>query len=166
MGTSRSGYIQRRIIKVCEDIKVQYDGSVRDTSGKIYQMSYGDTGMDPVMTVKVKGEQQTCDISRMMARLNLQYEMKQETGLERKKINIKPMKTKTMSRKDLLKEISSVTGRKQIYKGWSINDLRQRLDCLRDELIEELQKSTGRRRIYKDWSINDLNQRLYSLSEE
>jgi DNA-directed RNA polymerase beta' subunit len=74
MGTSRSGYIQRRIVKLTEDIKVQYDGSVRDTTGKIYQMAYGENNWDPVNTVKVGKEQEVCDITRMVARLNMKHE--------------------------------------------------------------------------------------------
>lgn len=75
MGTAKSGYIQRRIIKVCEDISIKYDGSVRDTTGKIYQMAYGDNGLDPCATVKVGDKQQACDISRIVDRLNLQFEI-------------------------------------------------------------------------------------------
>ena len=34
MGTATSGYMQRRIVKLTEDMKVQYDGTVRDVTGK------------------------------------------------------------------------------------------------------------------------------------
>jgi DNA-directed RNA polymerase beta' subunit len=74
MGTATSGYMQRRIIKLTEDIKVQYDGTVRDIPGNIFQLSYGDYGLDPTTTVKVNDDQQPCDISRMVTRLNMNYE--------------------------------------------------------------------------------------------
>ena len=74
MGTATSGYMQRRIIKLTEDIKVQYDGTVRDIPGNIFQLSYGDYGLDPTTTVKVNDEQQPCDISRIVTRLNMNYE--------------------------------------------------------------------------------------------
>jgi DNA-directed RNA polymerase II subunit RPB1 len=45
--TSQTGYIQRRIIKGCEDLKVEYDMSVRNNKGKITQYSYGDDNIDP-----------------------------------------------------------------------------------------------------------------------
>ena len=70
MGTATSGYMQRRIVKLTEDIICQYDGTVRDTSGKIYQMSYGDDGFDPTMTTRVKGEQEVCNVGRLVNRLN------------------------------------------------------------------------------------------------
>ena len=78
MGTATSGYMQRRIIKLTEDMKIQHDGTVRDIPGKIYQLSYGDCGFDPTCTVKVKGEQEVCDISRMVARLNMKHELSLE----------------------------------------------------------------------------------------
>ena len=74
MGTATSGYMQRRIVKLTEDIKVQYDGTVRDVTGKIYQLAYGDNGLDPCKTVKVNGKQQVCDITRMVNRLNSNFE--------------------------------------------------------------------------------------------
>jgi len=75
MGTATSGYMQRRIVKLTEDIKTQYDGSVRDAIGKTYQLSYGGDGMDPVNTVKVDGQHEVCDVSRMVARLNMKHEL-------------------------------------------------------------------------------------------
>ena len=78
MGTATSGYMQRRIVKLTEDMKIHHDGTVRDTPGKIYQMSYGQLGFDPVCTVKVKNEQEMCDISRMIARLNMNHELKKK----------------------------------------------------------------------------------------
>ena len=74
MGTATSGYMQRRIIKLTEDIKINYDGTVRDVTGNIFQISYGEMGLDPISTTKVKNEQQICDISRLINRLNLKHE--------------------------------------------------------------------------------------------
>jgi len=44
--TSSTGYIQRRLIKGLEDLKVEYDMTVRNSQGKIIQYSYGDDGFD------------------------------------------------------------------------------------------------------------------------
>jgi len=49
--TSQTGYIQRRLIKSLEDLKVEYDMTVRNNKHKIIQFSYGDDGFD---TVKVE----------------------------------------------------------------------------------------------------------------
>jgi len=44
--TSSSGYIQRRLIKGLEDIKVEYDMTVRNSKGKVVQFLYGEDGFD------------------------------------------------------------------------------------------------------------------------
>lgn len=72
-GTATSGYMQRRIIKLTEDIKVQYDGSARDTTGRLYEYMYEGRGYDPSRLVRVNGKPQACDIGRLADRLNLKY---------------------------------------------------------------------------------------------
>lgn len=49
MGTAASGYIQRSIVKINEDLKVEYDGTVRDAKKNIYQYFYGGHGFDVSM---------------------------------------------------------------------------------------------------------------------
>ncbi|KAK4790310.1 hypothetical protein SAY86_017614 [Trapa natans] len=44
--TSRSGYLQRCLIKNLENLKVAYDHSVRDHDGSIVQFYYGEDGVD------------------------------------------------------------------------------------------------------------------------
>ena len=44
--TSQTGYIQRRLIKGLEDLKVEYDMTVRNNMGKIIQFKYGDDSFD------------------------------------------------------------------------------------------------------------------------
>lgn len=44
--TSRSGYLQRCLIKGMEGLKVEYDTSVRDSDGSIVQFLYGEDGLD------------------------------------------------------------------------------------------------------------------------
>jgi len=45
--TSRSGYMQRRLINALEDVKVENDGTVRHSGGQIIQYLYGEDGVDP-----------------------------------------------------------------------------------------------------------------------
>jgi len=75
MGTAKSGYIQRKIVKVCEDIRIQYDQTVRDPMGKIYQFCYGENGYDATKTVRVDNNPVSCDVSRLIDRLNTSYEL-------------------------------------------------------------------------------------------
>jgi DNA-directed RNA polymerase beta' subunit len=51
--TSTTGYIQRRLIKGLEDLKVGYDMTVRNNKDRIVQFAYGDDGVD---TVKVENQ--------------------------------------------------------------------------------------------------------------
>jgi DNA-directed RNA polymerase II subunit RPB1 len=46
--TSETGYIQRKLIKSMEDLFVEHDFSVRNSSGCIIQLIYGEDGMDSI----------------------------------------------------------------------------------------------------------------------
>ena len=76
MNTSTSGYIQRKIVKLTEDIKIQYDGTVRDDTGSIYQFAYGDDNINPKETIKMGACQEPFDVSSLINKLNMKYEKK------------------------------------------------------------------------------------------
>ena len=44
--TSDTGYIQRRMMKTMEDMRVEHDGTVRNNAGTIIQYRYGEDGID------------------------------------------------------------------------------------------------------------------------
>lgn len=48
--TSQSGYMQRRLINALQDLKVEYDSTVRDTRGVIIEFKHGEDGADPSKT--------------------------------------------------------------------------------------------------------------------
>lgn len=52
--TADTGYIQRKIVKLMEDIKVEYDGTVRNANNKIIQCVYGDNGVNTEKQIKQK----------------------------------------------------------------------------------------------------------------
>jgi len=45
--TQQSGYMQRRLINAMEHLRVEYDGTVRNSTGDIIQFKYGEDGVDP-----------------------------------------------------------------------------------------------------------------------
>jgi DNA-directed RNA polymerase subunit A' len=45
--TAQSGYMQRRLINALQDLRVEYDGTVRDDRGMIIQFLYGEDQVDP-----------------------------------------------------------------------------------------------------------------------
>ena len=52
--TSTTGYIQRRLIKGMEDIKINYDMTVRNHRNKVIQFSYGGNHIDTCKVETVK----------------------------------------------------------------------------------------------------------------
>ena len=52
--TATTGYVQRRLIKALEDIRVCYDGTVRTASGTILQLMYGDNGVNQSVQSEIK----------------------------------------------------------------------------------------------------------------
>ena len=52
--TPKSGYLYRRLANAMQDLKVEYDYTVRDASKKIVQFIYGEDGMDVSKSEKGK----------------------------------------------------------------------------------------------------------------
>jgi DNA-directed RNA polymerase subunit A' len=53
--TSQSGYLQRRLINALQDLKVDYDGTIREqTSNMLVQFRYGEDGVDPMKSFRGK----------------------------------------------------------------------------------------------------------------
>ena len=44
--TPKSGYLYRRLANAMQDLKIEYDHTVREASGKIVQFKYGEDGID------------------------------------------------------------------------------------------------------------------------
>jgi DNA-directed RNA polymerase subunit A' len=63
--TAQSGYMQRRLINALQDLRVEYDGTVRDDRGAIIQFSYGEDGVDPARSDKGKA----IDVERLIQRV-------------------------------------------------------------------------------------------------
>jgi DNA-directed RNA polymerase subunit A' len=79
--TSRSGYMQRRMINALEDLKVKYDGSVRNTAGRIIQFCYGEDDIDP--TKSVRGE--AVDVDDIVRNI-LHFEVESKEGAKEIKV--------------------------------------------------------------------------------
>jgi len=44
--TPKSGYLYRRLANAMQDLRAEYDGTIREASGKIIQFKYGEDGVD------------------------------------------------------------------------------------------------------------------------
>jgi DNA-directed RNA polymerase subunit A' len=62
--TRHSGYMERRLVGALQDLKVEYDGTVRDSSKRIVQFKAGEDGLDPS-----KVERRGVDVERIAERI-------------------------------------------------------------------------------------------------
>lgn len=142
MGTSKSGYIQRKIIKVCEDIQVRYDQTVRDFTGKIYQFCYGENGYDPCKTIKLKDQPVPCDINRLVAKLNNSYELgttidrgdKKEPSIKFEIIKEEKERNEKEEKKLLIAAIKQLQPGVAVNRGWTIEELETKLEEIKMEI--------------------------------
>ena len=59
--TPKSGYLYRRLSNAMQDLKVEYDRTVRDVSKRIIQFRYGEDGLDVS-----RSENGTIDVKRIV----------------------------------------------------------------------------------------------------
>jgi len=98
--TSRSGYLQRCLVKHLEELKVCYDHTVRDGEGGVVQFLYGEDGIDPMKAAHLDGSSTT-----------LQYMARNHEALEKRNMAL-PRSTLDLAEADneqikLLEEDSS-----------------------------------------------------------
>jgi len=65
--TSKSGYLQRRLINALSELETQYDGTVRDTGDRIVQFEFGEDGTSPVHVSS--HEEHDIDVERIADRV-------------------------------------------------------------------------------------------------
>jgi len=65
--TQQSGYMQRRLINALEHIRLEYDGTVRNSAGDIIQFSYGEDGVDPAKSDHGKA----VNVSRLIEQIKI-----------------------------------------------------------------------------------------------
>jgi len=65
--TQQSGYMQRRLINALEHIRLEYDGTVRDSAGDIIQFQYGEDGVDPAKS----DHGQAVNVSRLISQIKI-----------------------------------------------------------------------------------------------
>lgn len=72
--TSRSGYLQRCLVKGLEELRVHYDHTVRDADAGVVQFLYGEDGVDPMHSKYLDGKElQMTALARNHAALLHQY---------------------------------------------------------------------------------------------
>lgn len=52
--TADTGYLERKLVKILEDVRVEYDGTVRNANDKVIQFVYGDSGINTEYQIEQK----------------------------------------------------------------------------------------------------------------
>jgi DNA-directed RNA polymerase subunit A' len=78
--TSKSGYLQRRLINALSELEAQYDGTIRDTSDTIVQFEFGEDGTSPVKVSS--GDETGIDVDQIAERV-VEAEFESEAEKER-----------------------------------------------------------------------------------
>lgn len=65
--TQQSGYMQRRLINALEHLRVEYDGTVRDSIGDVIQFHFGEDGVDPAKSDHGKA----VNVSRLVDQISI-----------------------------------------------------------------------------------------------
>ena len=77
VSTQVTGFLSHKLVKSLEDIKIVTDGSVRNTSGNIYQFAYGEDGFNAGMIERVSTKTGSftsfIDLKRVTGRINSKY---------------------------------------------------------------------------------------------
>jgi DNA-directed RNA polymerase subunit A' len=68
--TQQSGYMQRRLINALEHLRIEYDGTVRNSIGDILQFRYGEDGVDPAKSDHGKA----VNVSRLIDQVKIMIE--------------------------------------------------------------------------------------------
>jgi len=112
--TSTTGYIQRRLIKGLEDLKVGYDMTVRNNKERIVQFAYGDDGVDTVRVENQSIPLVTMTLDEIYAHYYVSTNDDKDgilmtvftkTAVTRMKKNVKELETKTKYYTDMMIEM-------------------------------------------------------------
>jgi len=104
--TQQSGYMQRRLINALEHLRIEYDGTVRNSIGDIIQFRYGEDGVDPAKSDHGKA----VNVDRIVEQVRIMVEKGKPAPKEYIKERIEEVKEKLTPllveelKRDLVKE--------------------------------------------------------------
>ncbi|XP_044766924.1 DNA-directed RNA polymerase III subunit RPC1 [Coccinella septempunctata] len=76
--TAETGYMQRRLVKVLEDLVVSYDGTVRNAERDVVQVNYGGDSLDPMY---MEGNGVPTNFERVFNHVKAKYPYRDEEPL-------------------------------------------------------------------------------------
>lgn len=119
--TSRSGYLQRCLVKHLEELKVCYDHTVRNGEGGVVQFLYGEDGLDPTKACFLDGKSSTLEFiarnNQSLTRLNKGL---QGASIDIAKSDVERLEAVSSGKGDLFKAGAFVKARKlRIGSNWT-----------------------------------------------
>lgn len=75
--TAETGYVQRKMVKMLEDLTVAYDGSVRDAYNHVISFDYGGDNFDGAKIIYRDSQPLFMDVDSICNKLNADYEWEQ-----------------------------------------------------------------------------------------
>jgi DNA-directed RNA polymerase II subunit RPB1 len=73
--TANTGYIQRKMIKMLEDLKFDYTNVVSNSKNNVIEFMYGEDNLDVSKMIKTKAGLSFVDISHINSKLNTEIEL-------------------------------------------------------------------------------------------
>jgi DNA-directed RNA polymerase subunit A' len=99
--TQQSGYMQRRLINALEQLRVEYDGTVRNSIGDIIQLDYGEDGVDPAKSDHGKA----VNVDRLIEQVNIM--VKKERAAPKSYIKARLLEVEEQLTSLIFKELKS-----------------------------------------------------------
>jgi DNA-directed RNA polymerase I subunit RPA1 len=111
--TSRSGYLQRCLVKHLEELKVCYDNTVRNGEGGVVQFLYGEDGIDPTKASYLDGSSDSFEfIARNHKSLGRRHKSLPGSTIDIAASDLKRVEAVSENSKDLFQVGSFVKARK------------------------------------------------------
>ncbi|NBO22656.1 hypothetical protein EBU94_04865, partial [bacterium] len=86
--TAQTGYIQRKMVKLLEDLQVTYNGTVEDACKHIISFDYGGDNFDGSKIIYRNGEPLFMDVESIVNKLNADHEWSKYGNESKNKIEV------------------------------------------------------------------------------
>ncbi len=128
--TQQSGYMQRRLINALEQLRIEYDGTVRNSIGDIVQLKYGEDGVDPAKSDHGKA----VNIRRLIEQIKIV--MEKEKPAPKQYVKERLLEVEDQLTPLLVKELKSEIAKAKLSQGGVDHAIRLTLENYKRALVE------------------------------
>jgi len=128
--TQQSGYMQRRLINALEHLRIEYDGTVRNSVGDIVQFQYGEDGVDPAKSDHGKA----VNVSRLVEQIKIMMERGKPASLQFIKESLKKVEDQMTSL--LIRELKQELSEARLSEKGVVQVINLTLENYRRALVE------------------------------